>query len=263
MRLPIIVLAAFAVGCGSTMTDPNADAASIPRATMIALDISPDSAVLALGEVQAFAAVKVMSDGSRIPVIPRWRLAQPGIAVIGFDGSAMAVGVGTVEIRAVLDNREARAVMTVLRPDSLDDSSALTVESFSMVEFKYPSLPGHWFYAPQIRVRAARGHLVTVLTLDFAVPGLPSPIPSIGCGATIPSGAPVELNGEVYGDWSFSIDNSAHRATGDSATMVLSYTNKQGVRAERKMKGAIVAGSLPGTYGADPGACFRGYRAPG
>ena len=264
MRLLVLALAATGLACGSAVTDPHRNQApAIPPATMVALDISPDSVELALGETHSFTATKVMSDGSRVPVTPRWSITQPGIAVVDFYGRVTAVGAGNVDIRATFGEREARAKVTVLRPALPGESDVLDVESFSVLEFDYPSRPGHWYYAPQVSVRAAPGEVVTILTMDFSIPGLPGPIPPKGCGATITSSQSFQLNGEVYGDWAFAISSPERRATGDTATMVLSYTNRIGVLATRTIKGPIIGGSLPGTYGVEFGACYTGYRDPG
>lgn len=118
------------------------------------------------------------------------------------------------------------------------------------------SAPNQWFYAPQLRVRASPGRTVSVLLLRFTIPAIGG-FNDWGCAATLTSAAR-ELNGEVYGDWAFEI-GPADQASGADATAIVTYVDDARTMATRTVRGPVVRGSLPTTYGGDPGACFHGY----
>ena len=263
----IVSAAALALACADA-TAPSGGSTSLTSqpTTPVSLAISPDRLVMRLGDGGSLAAVKVMSDGTRIPVNASWVSFNYEIVTINAaNGYAVAVGPGQATIRAQADGLTATISVVVLGPTSTGASEALVVQDFSMIEFQYPSEPGRWFYAPQLRVLAAPGRTVSILRLTFSIPGLADPIPSFGCGATLSAGAPRELNGEFYGDWTMSIDGPGRQASGEDATAVISFLDDAGTIATRTVRGPVVRGSLPATYsgGQNAGACFHGYGSGG
>jgi hypothetical protein len=101
-----------------------------------------------------------------------------------------------------------------------------------------------------------------VLTLSVLIPGLGGASP-FSCGANIGE-TPRELNGEVYGDWTFEIDG-AGRASAGEASLALTFVDDLGTMSTIELRGPIESGSLPTTYsgGANGGACFHGYGSTG
>jgi hypothetical protein len=148
--------------------------------------------------------------------VPKPEWFTPNFSVLAINPAtaiAAAVGVGTAVVTVRADGLTASAMLTVEAPTSTANSGALTVNAFSVVEFRYGSAPDQPFYAPQLLVTAATSTSVTILTLVFHIPGLDDPIPAIGCGGRILAGATRQLNGEVYGDCTFSL--FGQRATGE------------------------------------------------
>lgn len=269
-------IAGFALSLGLALACSNSTAAptgsahtatpTIPTAapTVVRLAIVPDSAGVLLSATQVFAAYKVFTDSSRVPVNPVWSSSNDQVVTISATtGYAIGVGAGHASVVARMDGLIAVAAVTVLGPTSLGPSDALVIDSFSMIEFQYPSAPGRWFYAPQMRAHAAQGRTASVLVMTFSIPGLGNP-PPFGCGASL-SGTPRDLFGEVYGDWLVSIDETGKRATGGTASATINFLDDAGVSSTRVVTGPIVSGSLPASYsgGSNGGACFHGYGSTG
>jgi hypothetical protein len=211
------------------------------------------------GDTVGLGAVMVMSDGRQFTTTARWTSSDTQVVIMR-SGSAIGVAAGKAMITAVLDSPSLRAVAqaVVIPKPVYVTAGALVVQRFFMTEFQYASAPGQWFYAPQVEATAAPGRTVFISTLIFSIPGLEDPIPGWGCGAYLAAGKVVELNGEVYGDWAVTFDDTGHQATGADATARITYTDDSGVMATVTLHGPIVRGNLPTTYGGDPGACFHG-----
>ena len=201
-----------------------------------------------------FNAVVVRSDSSRVvPAELSWMTLAPDIlAVNSVTGIATAVGVGTAFVMARSGDLVATVVVTVLAAPSPGSSTALGINSFSVIE--YAPLA----YAPQVNVTATPGTSVTVLDLYFSIPGLGS-IPGWGCGGLIPAGASRDLNGEVYGDFTFAI-GSESPPTSDDATVTVTFIDDTGTAGSITSHGKIVVGGMPATYtgGQNGGPCFHG-----
>jgi hypothetical protein len=244
---------------GNRTTAGAPPAASAPRIDSISISM-PGTTIL--GSAFTLHAFVFRSDGSRIEASePRWSTPyQWVLAVNSVTGSAVAVGIGTTIVTVNAEGVAASATLTVQAPPGGGTSDALTVDAFSVVEFEYESLPGRKFYAPQLLVTAAPSGSVTVLTLEFHVPGLDDRIPTIACGGRVPPGGTRQLNGEVYGDWTFFFDDPGHRATGEPATAVVRFIDNTGATGAIRVHGPIEPGGLP-TYtgGRNSGACFHGY----
>jgi hypothetical protein len=137
--------------------------------------------------------------------------------------------------------------------------STLVLDGFEMLELQYDSVPGHYFYAPQIRVTSVEGPL-TVKELDLWFPdgtGAPS-FCSTGMAVTSPGR---DLVGELYGDWELTIDyGDGHRADPGSFHLRILYVDTHGRTGTVSATGEAVPGGLPTTYtgGAssmNPGGC--------
>jgi len=172
-------------------------------------------------------------------------------------------------ITAAVDSPSLHAQVpaVVLAKPAATAPGPLVIQRFFMTEFQYSSAPDRWFYAPQVEATVAPGHSVLISYLLFSIPGVNTPIPADTipnwpCFAHVSAGTAVELNGEVYGDWTMSIGGEPGRqATGADATARISYTDDAGVTSTLTLHGPIVPGSLPTTYtgGTMGGACFHGY----
>jgi len=236
---------------------------SKPAPTVVRLAIAPDSATMLLSSGFTFAAYKLMSDSSRLPVAAVWISNNDQVVAVNTtNGYAVAVGPGVAVITARVDGLSAAASVTVPTPSSVGSSDIVVIDAFSMIEFPFASGTG-WLYAPQVRAHAVAGHTATILMLKFSIPGLGNP-PSFSCGGAL-SAAPRDLFGEVYGDWLLEIAGSGERATGEPATATITFVDDGGTMATRVVSGPIVQGSLPTTYsgGGNGGACFHGYGSTG
>jgi len=221
----------------------------------VGLSIVPTNIEIALGTRLLPYALKLMSDSSRVPVTAKWRTSDFRIVDVNpFTGSALALAPGRVALIAEADGFVAVASITVPPPTAVGQSDALIVESFSVIEFQYPS-SSDWAYAPQIRARAAPGRTATVITMQFTLPGVGPPTTTwIACGARLTE-SPRELNGDAESDLGFSF--TGQQATEAAATATISFVDDAGMLSTRIIRGSIVRGSLP-SRGGDPGACFPG-----
>ena len=271
LRISSFALAlGWALACRDNTAAPSGSAHTATPAppktapTVVRLAIVPDNANLPLSSALSFAAYKILSDSSRLPINAIWSSSNDQVLTIGAgNGHAVVVGGGSVAVVARVDGLTAVAAVTVLGPASFGPSDALVVDSFSMVEFQYASHPGYWNYAPQMRAHATPGHTASVLVIRFSLPGFGN-IPSFSCGARL-GVTPNDLFGEVYGDWLLAIDHEGERPTGETATATITFLDEAGTSATRVVTGPIVPGSLPATYtgGANGGACFHGYGSSG
>jgi hypothetical protein len=127
--------------------------------------------------------------------------------------------------------------------------SALAIESFTMIEYQYPSAPGWWSYAPQIRVDETSGHgSITIFRIDITIPGF-GPSPGVcSTGIRVAAGSGRDLVSERYGDYELSYDAGGKRAEPGEATVVLTYSDETGRKGTLSAHGPIVSGALPTTY---------------
>ncbi len=118
-----------------------------------------------------------------------------------------------------------------------------------MIEYQYPTAPGLWFYAPQIRVNETSGHgSIAVYKIDVTIPGFGSSPGFCSTGMRVAAGSTRDLVNELYGDYELSYDDGDKRAGPGDATLVLSYSDETGRRGTLSAHGPIVPGALPTTY---------------
>jgi len=274
----VLSVAVWLTACGSDA--PNAPLAPNtpvtqppppPAPTVVGIAVMPDSAGMRLGEELILQTVMVTSNGSRITVpgisststgLPPSYSAYPyGILSIGANGRVIAVGAGTANVIVHYERMVAHGRITVAGPVATN-AVGLKIESFTMWEYQWE---GTWYYAPQLDVSAEGPQAITVLTVTFQIPGLPSPFPSWDCGARVPGGSSRALNGEVYGSWSFELLSPGNRANGEDATATVWFLDGSGAIGSKRVTGRVAAGWIPDTYsgGQSGGACFHGYGSPG
>jgi hypothetical protein len=137
-------------------------------------------------------------------------------------------------------------------------SAALTINEFTMLEI---GGPGSGHYAPQVRVSAPPGRVITVLVVSFSIPGIGA-FPPWSCNGRVSGSTPQELNGEVYGSWTLEL-GATGVPTGDPA-VVVTFVDDNRNTGVITLEGRIVEGSFPLTYtgGENGGPCFHGYRPP-
>ena len=270
--LPVLTLSSWLVACGDSAAPPTStplgpvDAPSVTPKVMpfaVGLIVVPAAAQMPLGTQINWAAFKVLSDSSRVPVSAAWRTADEGVVSVNAgEGRAIAVGKGQTMVTAKFGGLSATAVVTVPEATNPGTSNALVVDGFSFIEFHYPSAPGRFIYAPQMSAHAASGRTVQILTTTFTIPGL-GDAPMFGCGANL-AATPKDLFGEVYGSWLLEIDG-AGRATGATGSVIVTFVDDTGATGTMNLSGDIVQGSLPTTYtgGTNGGACFHGYGSSG
>jgi hypothetical protein len=170
---------------------------------------------------------------------------------------------GTTAITASSEGRSASITLTSI--DNIHNSSALEILDISLIEFE---LGGHWFYAPQLRVREPAGSTgVSVFGVSFIIPG----IGATACltHALVASGQATDLFHEVYGDFDVTFDRPGARATSPQASGIILVRDANGRVGHITVSVPIEPGNLPSTYsGLNPlneWACttftFNGARA--
>jgi len=266
-RSALVLFAAAMLACSDGGTPPVSlsptTAKEAPSARAVRLIIAPDSVTLTLSTTVSFAAYEVMSDSSRVSVVPQWFSSNNEILALNpANAHGVAVGAGYATVTARFDNLVAVAPVIVIASSKVASADALVIDSFSMLEYGSPT-SGQSAYAPQMRARAPADHRVSVLVMRFAIPGLGN-IPAFGCGANL-ADVPRDLFGEVYGDWLLEIGGAAQQASGTSATVTITFVDESGATGTRTVSGPIVHGGLPTSYSGGPngGACFHGYGSSG
>jgi hypothetical protein len=127
-------------------------------------------------------------------------------------------------------------------------TAVLTVDSFSIIEFTYPTATNFWYYAPQVRVRVSGdAGEATISRMEFDIPGLGA-MPPCNSGFRLNKGEQLDLFTEVYGDYAYILTAFATRSTGSDATLTVTVTDSQGTDRRVVVKGRIVPGKLPETY---------------
>lgn len=130
--------------------------------------------------------------------------------------------------------------------DTAASPGSLLVESVRIVEFQYPDLPGHNFYAPLVRVSAVNGPLVVkTMTVGFPNGAHAARI----CGNLTVNAEPRELVREIYGDYELSVDftNGQMAGAGDFSVRI-SFIDGGGREEVVEAAAPATPGSLPGTY---------------
>jgi hypothetical protein len=185
-------------------------------------------------------------------LLPSWTSSDPAIAIASAPTPrsvrVLGVAAGSARITATLEGKSVSVAIGVL-PRPADDGSMLEVESFTMIEFQYPSAPDFWFYAPQLRVRAnSGGSGVAITRMEFDIPGLGA-APPCNTDIRVDAGAPIDLFREIYGDYHIVFHaHDGHRATGGDATAFIATATRAGTKHTAVVKGVIVPGTLPTTY---------------
>ena len=101
--------------------------------------------------------------------------------------------------------------------------------SASIIEFQYPDLPGHWFYAPQVRVQETTGVASALVDrLQLTIPGIATNSTQCNSGVVIGAGQATDLFVKVYGDFELTFDTPGSRATGADGTVVVQFRDPAG-----------------------------------
>ena len=94
-----------------------------------------------------------------------------------------------------------------------------------------------------------------MLSLQLSIPGI-SRSSLFGCTASVTSAAK-KLNGDFYGDWTLYLESSVEKSNGEDATAVLTFVDETNTMRTLTIKGPVLNGALPNTYG-QPGLCYTG-----
>jgi hypothetical protein len=214
-----------------------------------------------IGVEQRFTASKRMSNEALLATAPVWISSDVAIVTVGASGQAMGVAAGVATISASVDGLTASTSVNVIRVGSATEGP-LIVDEFSVIEFQESNLIGVWYYAPQLRVRAAVGRLLTITQVQFLFPGSSSVV-GWACYTDVPSAESMNLNGESYGEWSWYVSNGGSRFGSEEVRAIIRYVQEDGSVATVDVDGPIYQGELPVYGSGDGGACQRGYRPPG
>jgi hypothetical protein len=128
----------------------------------------------------------------------------------------------------------------------------IAVRSFTVVEYRYASAPGQWYYAPQLVVAAApgQGQLEIVGLEMLTIPGLQSPFPRAwATGLQISPLEDTPFFREYYGDYDLAfLAQDGHRSTGGQTSVRITYRDGAGRYLAQTIQAPIVPGGLPTTY---------------
>jgi hypothetical protein len=259
-NLPVLCAILGLVACGDGSTAPATPIPSLPPAA-VALHIAPPNPLMKIGVELTFTASKEMSNGTLLAASALWTSSDPAIVTVNANGQAIGVGAGTATISASADGLVASTTVNVIRVGSAK-GGPLIVDEFSIIEFQEPNLSDSWYYAPQLRVRAAAGRVLTLTQVQFLFPGFSSVV-GWACYTGVPSGEAMSLNGEMYGEWSWYVSSGGARWGSEEVRAIISYVQEDGSAASVEVDGPIYQGSHPPYGSGDVGACQRGYRPPG
>lgn len=106
-----VMAATTALSCGDGEPTGPIDPEQVP---VVAISITPNNAILLIGESAYLSAITVNSGNQFVPTVVEWSSADPGIATIGrTSGTVTAVGVGSTTIRVSAQGLTATASITV------------------------------------------------------------------------------------------------------------------------------------------------------
>jgi hypothetical protein len=159
-----------------------------------------------------------------------------------------AVGAGSAVVSVTVDGRTLSVPWKAIQDPPI--STALVVDSFSVIEFSYDS--SHPYYAPQMRLGApATSGDVEMWGAQFDLPGLGTY--QCTTGRILESGSTSLLNREYYGDFALTFDLPGGRAAPGVAGIVVYFVDGQGRHGKVSLDDVpIVGGSLPVTYTGGP-----------
>ena len=252
--LPLCTMAIFVLGCSDATSPPGnpGKAAVAPATTGITLQITAASTALVIGEEAVLLVVARDAMGKQLfndPVV--WSSSSPSTLEVTSPGYAVArirgLSAGVATVSATVQGKS-QTVLISVSDLPVPSGAVLVVDSFSVVEFQYPSAPNNWYYAPLVRVReTGLGNALAVVGYDFIIPGF-GPAPPCATYRPVGRGVTLDLFREVYGDYGYTLWNSGARAAGRVATALITVRDGSGPPTTLTVTGPIVSGSLPTTY---------------
>ena len=94
-------------------------------------------------------------------------------------------------------------------------NAALSISSFSMIEYQDPGDASQWLYSPRLELAEAEGRSqATVFEMLFAIPGLPAFPAVCSQGTQVAPATTTEMFGIQYGDYEWEFSASGLRASG-------------------------------------------------
>ena len=248
-----LLAACFSDGVVSAVTAPRETPANPSSAPSITLSVVATNTSLLPGENGTVLLSATFESGATVPngVLADWTTSDSAVVIVTAmtprSARVVGVGAGTSNITVTLAGKSASVKFTV-QPTPATDDSALIVESFTMIEFEYPSARGRWFYAPQLRVRASGTFKAAFITrMEFEIPEL-GPAPPCNAAISVGAGAAIDLFHEIYGDYQLTFNRDGFRASGTEAKVTITVADGSGRKRNVVVKGAIVHGELPTTY---------------
>lgn len=145
-------------------------------------------------------------------------------------------------------------------PPSGASLALLTVQSFGMIEYQYPTdSTGQWFYAPQLQLAETGGQSgATVIKMIFTVPGF-GPTPDLcSAGTPVAAGQSATMFGVAYGDYEWAYFSPGNRAAAGAVTAAIVFRDDAGRTDTLTAQGSITPGGLPTTYYDNPHPYFTG-----
>jgi hypothetical protein len=196
-----------------------------------------------------------ITTGSGQPLIARpgaiWTSSNPAVASVspvGFDyGRVVGVSVGSAIITAKYEGKsDSLALWVAAAPFG---SAELVIESFSVLELEYSNNVYQWWYAPQIVAKASdASNAVEITNFQFSLPGLDN-ISPCRTNVQMPTQA-TQMFASYRGDFQLEFTGGGSsagqvRATGPTATAIITVTDSRGVNRTMVVTGPIVRGPHP------------------
>lgn len=251
--VPLLAIAVGILGCSDAIGESfeNPLTPTAPAGSGITLHITAPTALVVGEEVVVRLDTRDASGRllNNTPVM--WTSLSPQTLEVTANespvGRVKGVSAGVATVTATTEGKTQTIQLTV-SPLPGSSGAILVVESFTVIEFQYPSQPNHWHYAPLVRVReTGAGGAVAITGYDFIIPGL-GRSPACATYRRVDRGATLDLFREVYGDYGFTIAQAGARATGAPATALITIRDGNGPETTLTVTGPIVSGSLPTTY---------------
>jgi len=217
----------------------------------LTLQITAQSTALVVGEETVLVVITRDATGRQLNDPVAWSSSSPGTVQVTSPGYAVArvkgLSAGVATVSATVQGKSQTIVISVADL-SAPSGAVLVVDSFSVIEFQYPSAPNQWYYAPLVRVReTGLGGAVAVIGYDFIIPGF-GQAPPCATYRPVGRGATLDLFREVYGDYGYTLYSGGARATGTVATALITVRDGSGPPATLTVTGPIISGALPTTY---------------
>lgn len=229
-RLSLLLLSALAACGGSGSTSP--------KVSLVALDVSPGSKTIAVGETVSLTATGLDQTGA--PMTPKsvtWKSESPSIASVSSSGTVTGVGAGTTIITASSGAVIGTAIVTVspvvtslsISPSSASVSAGGTMQLSAIARDNFGSTVSgktiSWISAnPNIATISASGMLTGVAQGSTSVTATVDKAQATALIIVTARSATLKIVNNLVGQVTISINNTPTTTVDAGATVSLTST---------------------------------------